>query len=204
MLVTGSCTVLSAQQALPDQKSGHTFTAPDGTFRFSYSRALFSCRKDPNQTGLWTPDDSCMAYAPVCSNFSSDSSGTVACIAYPANELKGTNFQAAAFSVNELKTVVAESECMKVDEPPPHVGNARKESVNGVVFTVVETDGVAAGNLIDGHIYRTFHNGKCYELDIRIAFSNIANYEPGAVKSFDLDKVQRTLKAVVPSFTFLP
>jgi hypothetical protein len=116
--------------------------------------------------------------------------------------MKGTNFEAAAFSVNELKKVVAELECIKLNEPPPR-RNQKGETVNGITFKVAESDGVAAGNFIDGKVYRTFHDGKCYELDIRIASSNIANYEPGAVKSFDLDKVQRMLKPAVASFTFL-
>jgi hypothetical protein len=202
-LVAAFCTVLSAQEAPSNQTNTRTFTGPDGAFRFSYSRALVSCRRHPDQTTRWAPDDTCSAYTPVCSNFSCDSGGTVACIAFPAKQMKGTNFQAAAFSVNELKKVVAESECMKLDEPPPHMGKVENETVNGVTYKVTETDGVAMGNFIDGHVYRTFHNGKCYELDVRIASSNIANYEPGTVKSFDSDEVQRALKAVVASFTFL-
>jgi hypothetical protein len=101
-----------------------------------------------------------------------------------------------------LKKVVAESECIKLDEPLPH-RNGKDETVNGVTFKVAETDGVAAGNFPEGHVYRTFHDGKCYELEIRIASSNIANHESGSVKSFDLGKVQRTLKFAVASFTFL-
>jgi len=117
--------------------------------------------------------------------------------------MKGTNFQAAAFSVNELKGIVAESECMKVDEPPPHVRKASNETVNGVPFEVIEADGVGLGNFIQGYVYRNFHNGKCYELDIRIASSNIANYDPGSVKSFDSETIRRILKAALASFRFL-
>ena len=51
--------------------------------------------------------------------------------------------------MSELKAATAQAECLKVEEPPPHVGSARKETVNGVTFTVIETDGVATGNLID-------------------------------------------------------
>jgi len=117
--------------------------------------------------------------------------------------MEGTNFQAAAFSVNELKGIVAESECMKVDEPPAHVGKVSNERVNGVPFEVIETDGVGLGNFIQGYVYRNFHNRKCYELDIRIASSNIANYDPGTVKSFDSKTIGRTLKAALASFRFL-
>ena len=88
-----------------------------------------------------------------------------------------------------------------MEEPPPHIGNARKESVNGAMFTVVRTDGVAARNLIDSYAYRGLHGTKCYELDIRIASRNID--DPDLMKSFDTEKVRRTLKAVLASFRFL-
>ena len=47
------------------------------------------------------------------------------------------------------------------------------ETINGVKFNVAEIDGLATGNLIRGYVYRSFHKGKCYELDIRIASSNL-------------------------------
>jgi hypothetical protein len=124
-------------------------------------------------------------------------------MAYPPGGMKkGTNFQAAAFSVNELKDANTQPKCQVVAEPPPH-GTFHTETINGVKFNVAEIDGVATGNLMDGYVYRTFHKGKCYELDIRIAFSNIGNYDPGTVKNFDSERVSRALKAVLASFKFL-
>ena len=69
-------------------------------------------------------------------------------------------------------------------------------------FTVTETDGVATGNLMDGYVYRSFHGNKCYELDIRIAFSNPAYSDPGTIKNFDLKAVHRRLKQVLDTFEF--
>ncbi len=117
--------------------------------------------------------------------------------------MSGTNFQAAAFSVSELKAETTQAECLKVKEPPPHVGRARKETVNGATFTVIETDGVATGNLIEGYVYRSFHQDKCYELDVRIASSNPANADPGTMKTFDLKAVHHRLKQVLDTFTFV-
>jgi len=115
--------------------------------------------------------------------------------------MKGTNFQAAAFSVNELKESRDEAECLKMQGPPFSVGKAHTEAVNGIRFTVTETDGVATGNLIEGQAYRSFHGDKCYELDIRIAFSNAADYGP-ATKSFDINTVRRDLKRTLCTFQF--
>ena len=117
--------------------------------------------------------------------------------------MKGTNFQAAAFSVSEIKEANTEAECLKVEEPPPHVGSVRKETVNGVIFAVIETDGVATGNLIDGYVYRSFHRNRCYELDVRIAFSNPAYADPGTMKNFDLEMVHHRLKRVLDTFKFV-
>jgi hypothetical protein len=125
-------------------------------------------------------------------------------VAYPANDIKkGTNFQAAAFSVNRIKQAMTASECLRVPEPPPHVGTSHTEAINGVKFGITETDGVATGNLIDGYAYRTFHGNRCYELDIRIAFSNPGNADPGSVKNFARKAVYRSLKRALDTFRFL-
>ena len=192
---------LNAQQAGSDKTKRKQFSSPDSTFRFAYSEALVSCTKDSKQASGWAPADSCGAYAPVCSNFDSDFSGTVACIAYPAREMKDTNFEGAAFSVSELKAAT-HSECLKF-APPSDGGNPYDENVNGVTYRVAKYEEGAAGHLLDGEVYRTFRNHTCYELDIRVASSNIGNYDPGTVKPFDSEKVQQTLKAVLPSFQFL-
>ena len=41
---------------------------------------------------------------------------------------------------------------MSLKEPPPPVGKPHREIVKGVKFVVTETDGVAAGNLIEGYL----------------------------------------------------
>lgn len=179
-----------------------SFISPDGTFAFKYASSLLMCKRDPNQSNWWTPERSCEAYTPVCSDFSCNKDATAVCVAYPADSLKGTNFQAAAFSVNQRDATTIE-ECLNVTEPPRPVAPIRSETINGVKFNVIETDGVAAGNLIDGVAYRNFHRNRCYELDIRIAFSNIGNFDPGTVREFDYEAVHRPLKSVLNTFQFL-
>ena len=202
-IIFASFVILTAQEdsARKGRKTG--FTSTDGAFRFEYPASLVRCGRNPTQPDRWGPDESCEAFTPVCSDFSGQSDGTVTCIAYPAAEMKGTNFQAAAFSVSEIKGATTEAECLKVEEPPPHVGSVRKETVNGVTFTVIETDGVATGNLSDGYVYRSFHRNRCYELDVRIAFSNPAYADPGTMKNFDVEVVHHRLKKVLDTFKFV-
>ena len=202
-IILTSLVILTAQADSADKGRKNGFTSPDGAFHFDYPASLVRCERNPSQSDRWGPDESCEAFTPVCSDFFGQSDGTVTCIAYPAAGMKGTNFQAAAFSVSEIKAATAQAECLKVEEPPPHVGSARKETVNGVIFTVIETDGVATGNLSDGYVYRSFHRNKCYELELRIAFSNPAYADLGTMKNFDLEMVHHRLKQVLDTFKFV-
>jgi hypothetical protein len=180
-----------------------TFISSDGAFRFDYPETLVLCQRDPKQSNSWTPNEPCNGFTPVCTDVSCKAQGTLACIAYPtAGMMKGTNFEAAAFSVSELKDSNTESNCRIVAEPPPQE-SFHTETINGTRFDVTEVDGVATGSLLHGYVYRSFHNRKCYELDIRVTFSSLGSYAPGAVKNFDSEKVQRALKDVLESFEFL-
>ena len=128
--------VLSAQESASDDRSPkRSFTNQDGAFRFKYSDSLVTCRRDPSQPDRWTPDESCEAVIPVCSDVSGKSDNTAACVAYPATNIKkGANFQAAAFSVNRLKEANTDRACVSVSEPPPHFGTPHTETINGAKF----------------------------------------------------------------------
>lgn len=199
--LTFSLPVVSDPQSKVAQKSVDVrFVSPDGAFAFSYPSSLIKCEKDPKQENLWIPARSCGGYVPVCADAFLDQDATVVCIAYPAETLNGTNFQAAAFSVSQLHVTTAD-ECLQVTEP--HPATSRKEKVNGETFEVFDVGGVALGNVSDADAYRTFHQNRCYELGVRVAFSNIANFDPGTVKEFDGKAVDRALKSMLNTFKFL-
>ena len=192
--------VLTFLRGPASNRPEESFISPDGTFAFKYPNSLVRCERDSKQADRWTPAESCEAYIPVCSDFSGSRSKTVACLAYPASSVRGTNFQAAALSVNETNATTRGG-CLNIAEA--HARTLRNAEVNRVTFTVIETDDAAAGSLMDGVTYRSFHQNKCYELDIRIASSNIANYDPGTVREFERDAVYRSLKSALNTFQFL-
>jgi|SRR5579859_3024278 len=199
--LTFSMLVWSDPQRHVAQKSADIrFVSPDGAFAFTYPRTLIKCEKDPKQESSWIPARSCGGYIPVCADASLDEDATVACIAYPAETLNGTNFQAAAFTVSQLHTATSD-ECLQVVEP--HPATSHKETINGVTFDVFDAGGVGAGNALAADAYRSFHQNRCYELDLRVAFSNISNFDPGTVKEFDGKPVNRVLQSVLNSFKFL-
>jgi hypothetical protein len=199
LLLCAPC-VLVAQTHHP-QSTKSTYVSPDGTFRFDYPDSVVQCKRDPNQPHWWIPAESCEAYTPVCSDVSCDSESTIACTAYATNDKKGTNFEAAAFSVSEPKGADTENKCRSVAEDFRTVP-IRTQTINGVKFSVTQTDGVGTGHGMAGLVYSTFHQGKCYELDIRMA-STSDGYSDVPLKPFDFEKVHRTLKTALDSFRFL-
>lgn len=205
LLIALALTLLLPVVSDPQQPASHKevsvyFTSTDGTFAFEYPKSLIKCERDPKQADSWIPARSCDGVIPVCAYASLTKDATVACIAYPAETLIGTNFEAAAFTVNKLDEATAE-ECLQVTEP--HPATSHKEKVNGVTFNVFDVGGVAAGSLLDADAYRNFHQNRCYELDLRIAFVSIGAFDPGTVKEFDGEAVHRSLKSVLDTFKFL-
>jgi dipeptidyl aminopeptidase/acylaminoacyl peptidase len=85
-----------------------------------------------------------------------------------------------------LERMQEHSEVVLLDLPRPWLGN----------FNVAITSWVML-------ISQQFHRNKCYELDVRIAFSNPANADPRTMKNFDLEMVHHRLKQVLDTFKFV-
>lgn len=130
--LTISQPIVSDRQQRAARRESHVrFVSPDGMFAFEYPNSLIKCERDPKQSDWWIPARSCEAVIPPCAYASLTKDATVVCIAYPAETLIGTNFEAAAFSVNKLDEATAE-ECLQVTEP--HPATSHKEKVNGVTL----------------------------------------------------------------------
>jgi hypothetical protein len=178
------------------QSVGSAFTAYtslDGTFQFSYPPDLVLCGKDPKQPELWLPIDSCSAVIPVCYARSDEPNDVLACVAYPADSMKGTNFEAGAFSVSRLAGVNSEAECRQFEGSPEPTDMPHVATINGTKYFSVVADGVAAGSSAESHTYRTFHRKHCYELKTSISLINPGYADPGVYKPFDIKKVQGKL-----------
>jgi hypothetical protein len=82
---------------------------------------------------------------------------------------------------------------------------AETTTINHVNFKTFEIGDNWTGHGQIGPAYRTFYNGKCYELGIQNVFSR-AEYDPGTVKEFtkkDSSEVERRLRQALNSFVFL-
>ena len=190
LFLCGLSTTLLAQTT-PD-----SFTSPDGGFRFN-AGALIRCTEEA-QRGVWDPQRYCFTYIPICD-------GSLVCFADQfAFERFGV---AAAFSVSEIAKVTAEKECLSrsldwTHEPPE---NGEPVTINHERFQLFHTSELGTGHVAEGREYRTFHEGKCYELSIRSTWSNQkADDEPDKVITRkDREEVNVPLERALNSFSFL-
>jgi len=193
---------------LPAQITLRTFTSPDGIFQFKYSEVLVDCTSaglQENGTGSSLPE-SCMSQGAICGGPGSEGSA-MACFAYPKEGFKDKPlFVAATFFVSEIQSAKTEKVCLK-GSPDWLVINSKAgtTTINHVTFKTFEIGDNWTGGGQSGPAYRTFHNGKCYELGIQTVTSR-AVYDPGTVKEFtkkDWSEVEGRLRQALNSFVFL-
>lgn len=114
-----------------------------------------------------------------------------------------TNFRTASVLVS-IADDATEDECY-VDPAAGAVDRERIAAVhdiNGAKFRAVTLRDAAAGSRYDTELYRTWHAGRCVEIALNLGMSNIANYDPGAVRPFEPDRAWSVLHAIRDTFRF--
>lgn len=194
----------NGQQRLPVLQK-KTFTAPDGTFQFSYPDDLQVCLEGKIEPCVHS-------FIPVCED------GLV-CVVYPAKQFEGTNFGAASFQVKEIHT---EREIMTPDvcvTPYPQEGptgasawpefmiSAQRpgEMIGGVLFVHGVTGDAATSHSKSVDLYRAFHKQRCFELSVsetatepHVTDPPMKTLTPAQQKSLD-----ETMSQILHSFRFL-
>jgi hypothetical protein len=96
---------------------------------------------------------------------------TMACFAYPNERFKDKpSFVAATFFVSEIQAAKTERICLK-GSPNWFVINSKgTTTINHVAFKTFEIGDNWMSGGQSGPAYRTFHNGKCYELVSKLSF----------------------------------
>lgn len=212
----------------PQTKSSHPIlNSSDGTFMFRYSSSLVVCKpqyeKSPADGDLsngllesnivgWE-SDSCGAYLPICPTNKITATETgplhpraVACIAYPNSVYQGTSFSGGAFSVSEVADASTESNCLQFDRFTTNPRTVHWESIGGVRFLANSGAEGGLGHGLSKDIYLTFHKGKCYDLEIRMAAVTSTPFDPETYKQMEFKgytEVERQLRSILRSFHFL-
>ena len=74
--------------------------------------------------------------------------------------------------------------------------------INGIQYHVMVSDGVASGQGGDDYVYRTFHNGRCYELNTMIVTFNGHISDP-PTPDVDEKPIERAVNLPLATFKFL-
>jgi hypothetical protein len=180
-----------------------TLTSPEGLFRLRYSDFLVNCMSRPEGSSY---PDSCQSLGPVCTVPGSDGI-TMACFAYPKEKFRDNHqFVAASVFVSKIKSAKNQKTCLKGSRNWFVISSEPKTTtINHVEFREFEVGDNWAGGGQSGPVYRTFHNGACYELGIQEVMSRAA-YDPERDKLLtdeDRAEVRKPLAQVLDSFVFL-
>ena len=117
----------------------------------------------------------------------------------PKALFKGTNLLEAGAYIGQKATADVPAPWADPYEGETAAGTT---SINGVSWATFTSSEGAAGNIYDERVYRTAHNGTCYEIAELLHSAEIGNYDPGTVTEFDKTQFEGYLEAIARSFTF--
>jgi hypothetical protein len=104
----------------------------------------------------------------------------MACFAYP--KIRFTNsevFEAAAFSVGTMDRITTEKDCLSGPPDKIFVGR-RGVKIQRAASAAFEFGEAGMSQGVGGHIYRTLHGGRCYQLGINEATASVQTFDPSA------------------------
>lgn len=178
------------------QSNTKTFTDPDGAFSFRYWDNLIRC-----------PADECNAYHPTCDEIlapeNSQEQTSVVCLAYPKNKFTDTPaYESATFSVEIVNHKATKASCLA---PPEGAYQPGTTKINGISFKTFEIGDAGMNQGVDVRAYRTFYNGKCYQLGVNVATAIGEVFDPPVrnLTDTDLREINGKLDQPLRSFRFL-
>ena len=119
----------------------------------------------------------------------------IATVNTPEGAYPVTNFVGARATLSVAS--VPEATCKKFSPSTPDPSPRRRVKVgNNMFYRVTGSEG-AAGHIIETRIYRTFHDGRCYQFDLELDQANMGNYDKGTVRAVNDRKVFAKLEASV-------
>lgn len=182
-----------------------SITSSDRVFRVRYPKSLLVCaHRDGENPDVWSPE-ACAADIPVCDN-SGHAGNVILCLAYPTDALKGSELQAAAFSVSSIGNYSNSKECLE-KWPRSNTSDVHSEEIGGLKFQAARATETGNNHVAEQHIYRIYHGAACYELDINLttaldtAFA--AEDAPRKLSREERHTIEGTLMKALAGFRFL-
>ncbi|HEX8889288.1 MAG TPA: hypothetical protein VF779_08920 [Pyrinomonadaceae bacterium] len=124
----------------------------------------------------------------------------VAGVSLSKRAYRGTNLgdADATLSVGSI----SEETCKQMSSILADQSKPRRVRMGHNWFYMVTGSEGAAGHLYESTIYRTFHDGRCYQFDLVMNILNINNFEKGTVRQVDYGKFLADFKSMVRSLYF--
>ena len=133
----------------------------------------------------------------------------IACVIYPIGPEEDMRFEAAGFSAGTVPSVTNESDCLtyadQLRREDSDVLQPTSIAINDHVFRHASNRKRMPGHVQAGDFYRTFKNGKCYELRIQISLADDAPAPPPRSNSLgdpSADKARESLRLILSSVVF--
>lgn len=186
-------------------KEREIIMSPERLFQVRYPKLLLVCtHRDGENPDVWSPQE-CIADIPVCDN-SGHAGEVMICLAYPAGEFEKSELQAAAFAVSRIGNIHTAGECTK-KWPRSDTAEIHSERLAGLTFQAAVATESGNGHTVRANLYRIFHQGACYELDVNIAIEQetafAAEDAPRSLTAAERERVEKTLMQALEGFRFL-
>jgi hypothetical protein len=192
LLLLGSCYAQGQGAPVLD-----FYASTDGNFRFVYPDNFDLLVGD----GILKRTQGRHVGVPVC-----DTRTALACVIYPAERFQGTNFEAAAFSVNRLASISTAGDCMEYSDrtttPNAERISVTSVSIGGYPYRYASTATTVTGHSQSVQRFRVFQNESCYELRVAVSLSDTPPNSENKFKSTDADAVNNSLKRILSTFAF--
>jgi len=182
-----------------------SITSSDSVFRVRYPKSLLVCsHRDGENPDEWSPQD-CAADIPVCDN-SGHAGNVILCLASPTAEFQRSELQAAAFSVSRIDNLTGAKECLQ-KWPRTDTSDIHSEAIGGLQFQAAKARETGNSHVAEQHIYRIFHKGACYELDVNLTLALDTAFAPEDVPrkltTAEREKIKDLLMRALRGFRFL-
>lgn len=128
-----------------------------------------------------------------------DNFSRLAIVSLPEKSYPRTNFREANATL--AAGSISEADC-KEFQPEVRSDKPRKVRIGNIVFYAVTDEEGSAGTVYHRRAYRTFHDGKCYEMSLELQTGNMAAYDPGTVKRVNDKTVFNLVETVVRTLYF--
>jgi len=123
---------------------------------------------------------------------------TLARVEIPKGFYDGTDYESGYFTLS-LDQGMNQQEC-QASLVVPEGGKLSADTINGVEFQWIETEGGGHGHAAKQRQYVTFKNSTCYEVEMGVNTRN----EDGLAREVDPDKVLRRLDGILRTVKVLP